>query len=87
MLVYGQNRGEKPKAIRPVKDMESAEAFLDSICEAWHAVKPGRKSAKDGCDRFLYFSDGKLAAMLWVNPILTPPQEPDMQPRRKGGKP
>lgn len=86
MMIYAQMRGEQAKPIRPAADLITAQIGLDMMCGEWTLTKKGRKARKDGCDRFLYYSDGKLAGMLWVNPILTPPQEPDKQPRRKGAK-
>lgn len=83
MIIWSQFKGGVANPVRPASDMVTGQCYLDIMCAEWAATKKGRKSAKDGTDRRLYYSDGKFAGMLWLDPC--PAREP-VTPRKSKGE-
>lgn len=84
MMIWSQFRGKVANPVRSADDLITGQCFMDILCAEWVATKKGRKAVKDGTDRRLYWSDGKLAAMLWLDPC--PAREP-VTPRKSKGEP
>lgn len=82
MLIWSQYKRKLANPIAAAADMTIGHYQLDNLCAAWVKTKKGRKAVKDGLDRRLYYSDGKMAGMLWLDPF--PDREPVTQPKPKG---
>jgi hypothetical protein len=84
MIIWAQTKGGVANPVRTASNLLTGQCYLDILCADWVATKKGRKTVKDGTDRRLYYSDGKLAAMLWLDPIID--REPVTPPKSKGAK-
>lgn len=82
MIIWSQFKRGIAQPVRSAGDLVTGHCYLDIMCAEWAATKKGRKTVKDGTDRRLYYSDGKLAGMLWIDPC--PAREPVTQPKPKG---
>ena len=59
--------------------MAQAQFVIARNAQHWAATKPGRKAAGlDGMEVGFYFSDGKLAATMWIDAYPTPAGEPKL---------
>lgn len=79
MMIWCQMRGKAPARIRETVNAEMSRKWLNQLAADWATTKPGRKARVDGNDRILYYSDGKMAGVLWVDPL---PQREKVQPRK-----
>lgn len=83
MIIWKQIKGGVANPVRSASDLPTGHCHLDILCAEWAATKKGRKTAKEGTERRLYYSDGKLAGMLWLDPL---PQREPVTPRKPKGE-
>ena len=84
MIVWSQLKGGVANPVLSTGDLKTGRFYLGVLCAEWEAMKKGRKAIKDGTDCRLYYSDGKLAGMLWLDPC--PNREPVTPAKPKGEK-
>lgn len=82
MIIWEEIKGGKVRPVSQAPDLETARNMLIGLAAGWPATKQGRSAELDGLHLILRFSDGKLASMFVIDPLPTPANEPDGQPRR-----
>ena len=62
---------------------EECRAAIKSYSASWRATKRGRNArAIDGMEMGFYYTDGKLAATMWIDMYPPPPGEPRFHPAK-----
>ncbi len=87
MMIYIEMRNQRPVEHVPVPRMEAGSLMLRAVGTRWVKSKPGRTCKFEGVDARLYFSDGKLAGVAWLDPCTIPAGDEPGQPKRKVGRP
>lgn len=82
--IYCQSRSERNiTMIADGLSIEHAGALLAQYGMGWQVTKKGRASDMIGpLELGFYFSDGKLACTMWVDPVPTPRNEPKFTPAK-----
>lgn len=80
--LYSQTRNERIiNLIAGGIAMEGAKHLMGQYAYQWRMTKPGRTAKALGAHEVgCYYSDGKLAALLWVDPCPAPVGEPKLSP-------
>lgn len=80
--IYSQRRGDRNIAmIGRASDIASCKEVVAAYALEWINSKKGRKVKPiSTLEMGLHFSDGKLAALLWVDPVVSPVGENPFTP-------
>lgn len=68
MIIWKQQRGGIAKPVTSVDSLDNGIFVIEAMLKEWRASKKGRKAKRDGTDGHIYYSDGKLAGMCWLDP-------------------
>lgn len=72
LQIFVENRGRPPELAASATTLDAALAALDALGKSWAATKPGRKCLRLGTMRVMRYSDGKMAAVAFVDPCPAP---------------
>lgn len=64
-----EKKMKKPFEVARVETQAQANAFISRVATVWRGTKKGRTAKHDGLETRLYFSDGKLASLLVIDPL------------------
>ena len=85
MFAIYQDTRNGTQSIGPAVTASELSRKLDAMSVTWKLSKVGRTAKRDGLTVSLMFSDGKLASVIYADPVPVPAVEPDKQPRRGKG--
>ena len=82
--VYSQTRNDRNMlVIADNLSLDACRHVVANYAAGWVRTKPGRTAkGLGGLEIGFYFSDGKLACLMWVDPLPAPVGENKFQPAK-----